>query len=226
MPNATARAMTSATRLRMRGLILPLSGPQRKLLCRFRIAARRVRDLFPRRCGLARRLLSVTCPNFLGLPPTKRADNISGMNRPCADVDSTSLEKVREYEIEEARNIQQAMVPAGPLRARGLEFACKFLPVSEVGGDFLDYFWLMDHRLACYLGDVVGKGLPAAMYAALAVGTLRGIHKTGVPTSSVLELFNERLAMRPVPRRFCSVQYAVFDPLTGELLYANAGLPR
>jgi len=48
-----------------------------------------------------------------------------------------------------------------------------------VGGDFLDFFTLTDGVIGIYLGDVRGKGLPAALYAALAVGTLRGVHKTG-----------------------------------------------
>lgn len=148
------------------------------------------------------------------------------MTRPCVDLRSAPLEKLREYEIEEARNIQLAMLPTEPLRAQRIEFACKFLPASEVGGDFLDYFWLTDRRLGFYLGDVVGKGLPAAMYAALAVGTLRGIHKTGQPPHAVLELFNARLRMRALPGRYCAVQYAVFDPFSGELSCANAGLPK
>jgi len=55
-----------------------------------------------------------------------------------------------------------------------------------VGGDFLDYFELTDGRVGLYLGDVSGKGLPAALYAGLAVGTLRGVHKTGTsPTMSL-----------------------------------------
>lgn len=148
------------------------------------------------------------------------------MHRPCLDVYSSSLEKIREYEIEEARNIQQAMLPAGPLRAQAIEFASKFLPAAEVGGDFLDYFQLSDRKVGLYLGDVVGKGLPAAMYAALAVGTMRGIHKTGKPPSSVLELFNQRMRVRVLPGRYCAVQYAVFDPIASELWYANAGLPK
>lgn len=134
-------------------------------------------------------------------------------------------DKLRQVEIEEARCLQQALVPAEPLRGQALEFACKFRPVVEVGGDFLDYFWLDDHRLGFYLGDVVGKGLPAAMYAALAVGTLRGIKKTGELPTSVLWLLNRRLRMRVPPARYCAVQYAVFDPASRQLWCSNAGLP-
>lgn len=136
------------------------------------------------------------------------------------------VEQLRQYEIEEARLLQRAMVPVESLRVELVELACKYRPTVEVGGDFLDYFWLADQRLGFYLGDVVGKGLPAAMYAALAVGTLRGIKKTGEPAPSVLELLNRRLSMRVPPARYCAVLYAVFEPRTGQLWYANAALPR
>lgn len=96
---------------------------------------------------------------------------------------------------------------------------------DEVGGDFLDYFLLSDGMLGIYVCDVVGKGLPAALYAALAAGTLRSIKKTGEEPSAVLELFNKRLLVRPVPVRYCASQYAVFDPRTLELRLGNAGLP-
>jgi sigma-B regulation protein RsbU (phosphoserine phosphatase) len=136
------------------------------------------------------------------------------------------IELLRELEIEEARGIQRAMVCVEPLRHDPLEIASRFRPVREVGGDFLDYFLLEDRRVGIYLGDVVGKGLGAAMYAALAMGTMRGIHKSDVTPTSVLELLNERLRMRVVPARYCAMQYAVYDPETHQVSYANAALPR
>jgi len=67
-----------------------------------------------------------------------------------------------------------------PVELRAIE------KLREVGGDFLDYFELTDGCVGLYLGDVSGKGLPAAMYAALAVGTPRGAHKMGLSASGVL----------------------------------------
>ncbi len=134
-------------------------------------------------------------------------------------------EQVRQFEMEEARDLQRATVPVEPLRAPPVEVANYFRPHSAVGGDFLDYFLLSDRTVGLYLGDVVGKGLPAALYAALAVGTLRGINKTGEPPSGVLELLNRRLRMRCIRGRHCAVQYAVFDPVKRLLSYANGGLP-
>ena len=140
-------------------------------------------------------------------------------------VEGVSIEQLRAYEIEEARSLQRAMIPTEPLCGERFEFASRFRPAASVGGDFLDYFALSDGTVGFYVGDVVGKGLPAALYAALAVGTLRGIHKTGELPVQVLELLNRRLRTRHIPRRFCSLQYGVFDPATRQLRYANAGLP-
>ncbi len=94
--------------------------------------------------------------------------------------------------------IQQSLLPTGTLRGESFEISYQFSPYSEVGGDFADFFNLPDGRVGIYVGDVVGKGLSAAMYAALVMGMLRGIHKTGVAAASVLTLLNKRLLVRPV----------------------------
>src|SRR5947209_6299927 len=98
----------------------------------------------------------------------------------------SELELQREQELAEARAIQIGMLPHGPLENSDVRICYEFRPFHEVGGDFLDFFTLTDESIGLYLGDVTGKGLPAALYAALAVGTLRGIHKTGTPPASVL----------------------------------------
>ncbi len=125
----------------------------------------------------------------------------------------------------EAKLIQAALLPTKGLCHESAEIAFRFTPFSEVGGDFLDFFRLPDGCIGIYLGDVVGKGLAAAMYAALVTGTLRGIHKTGTETASVLARLNERLLQRPIPGRFCSTLYILFNPSTRELIFSNAGMP-
>ena len=145
---------------------------------------------------------------------------------PAAQLELSSLLHLRESELEEARNLQLSLLPNAPLQFANAEFSSRFQAAAAVGGDFLDYFHLGDTRMGIYLGDVVGKGLSAAMYAALTVGTLRGIHKTGCPPMTVLSALNRRLRTRAVSGRYSAVQYAVYDPDSRELLCANAGLPR
>lgn len=147
------------------------------------------------------------------------------MNSALPLVDSVAIEKLREEELEEARAIQSVMLPEHSLTAHGVSIHHEFQPVAAVGGDFLDYFELSDGTFGLYLGDVSGKGLPAAMYAALAVGTLRGVHKTGQSPGSVLSTLNRRLLVRGVSRRYSATQYAVFDPNTRQMCIASAGMP-
>jgi len=147
------------------------------------------------------------------------------MNTTALPLELHDIEKLREAELEEARAIQSVMLPAESLRAGGVMIAHEFQPIAAVGGDFLDYFELTDSRIGLYLGDVSGKGLPAALYAALAVGTLRGVHKTGTLPHDVLATLNRRLMIRGMPRRHTAIQYAVFDPWSHELQIASAGMP-
>src|ERR1700681_2081619 len=126
---------------------------------------------------------------------------------------------------QEAKLIQSSLVPTKGVFHESVEIAFGFAPFAEVGGDFLDFFRLPDGIFGLYLGDVVGKGLPAAMYAALVTGTLRGIHKSGTDSASVLARLNERLLQRPILGRFCSTLYALFNPATRELIFSNAGMP-
>jgi len=129
-----------------------------------------------------------------------------------------------EY-VREAKLIQSSLLPTKGLCHESAEIAFRFVPFSEVGGDFADFFVLPDGFIGIYIGDVVGKGLPAAMYGALVMGTLRGIHKTGTDTAQILALLNARLLQRPIQGRFCSTLYALFNPATRELIFSNAGMP-
>jgi len=147
------------------------------------------------------------------------------MNTTAPLLELHAIEKLREEELDEARAIQAEMLPAESLRAGPVTISHEFQPLAAVGGDFLDYFVLMDGTVGLYLCDVSGKGLPAALYAALAVGTLRSVHKTGTPPADALATFNRRLLIRGMPRRHAAIQYAVFEPHTGDLKIASAGMP-
>ena len=127
--------------------------------------------------------------------------------------------------MREAKLIQSSLLPTQGLRHESVEIAFRFIPLSDVGGDFADIFCLPDGFIGICLGDVVGKGLPAAMYGALVMGILRGIHKTGTNTAHVLAQLNQRLTQRPIRGRSCSTLYALFNPATRELIFSNAGMP-
>jgi sigma-B regulation protein RsbU (phosphoserine phosphatase) len=138
---------------------------------------------------------------------------------------TSSCSRISDEHEREAKLIQSCLVPTSGLRNQSVEIAFRFTPFSEVGGDFADFFQLPNGFVGVYLGDVVGKGLPAAMYGALVMGALRGIHKTGTNTAEFLNLLNDRLLQRPLAGRFCSTLYALFNPATHELILSNAGMP-
>jgi len=138
---------------------------------------------------------------------------------------SLTCARICDDHAREARLIQSSLLPTNGLCHQSAEVAFRFIPFSDVGGDFADFFLLPNGLIGIYLGDVVGKGLPAAMYSALVMGTLRGIHKTGTDTHRVLGMLNERLVQRPIKGRFCSTLYALFNPATRELIFSNAGMP-
>src|SRR5215475_4334901 len=122
------------------------------------------------------------------------------------------LEAQREQELNEACAIQLGMMPRNALKTAEVTVCYDFQPFHEVGGDFLDFFLLSDETIGLYLGDVTGKGLPAALYAALAVGTLRGVHKTGTEPAAVLDQLNRRLLLHNISHRYAAAQYACFNP--------------
>lgn len=136
-----------------------------------------------------------------------------------------NLEKTRVHELEEARTIQSLMLPVQALHTAGVTISHEFRPMAAVGGDFLDYFELKDETIGFYLMDVCGKGLPAALYSALAIAVLRGVHKTGTSPGDVLATFNQRLMIRGLPGQYSAVQYALFDPRSGQMQIAGAGMP-
>jgi sigma-B regulation protein RsbU (phosphoserine phosphatase) len=140
-------------------------------------------------------------------------------------VEKSSQDDARVSGREEAREIQQSLLPMGGLRSSTFEIAYRFSPLEEVGGDFADFFMLPNGSVGIYVGDVVGKGLSAAMYGALVMGAMRGIHKTDADPAGVLAVLNRRLLVRPIRGRFCMTMYATFNPATRDLTFANAGMP-
>ncbi len=141
-------------------------------------------------------------------------------------IDERFTGPLTRFEREEARQIQYSLLPSGSLIGSSFEIAFRFSPFAGVGGDFADFFELPGTQVGLYIGDVVGKGLPAALYAALVMGLLRGLHKTGSGTADSLSLLNERMLVRPVTGRYATTLYAMFDRATRKLTFSNAGMPQ
>jgi serine phosphatase RsbU (regulator of sigma subunit) len=126
-------------------------------------------------------------------------------------------------DLEIARQIQQAMLPSGQFGAPGVETAGVSRPANTVGGDFFDIIPLEDGRLVIALGDVAGKGSPAALLMALLLAMLRTLVDERLEPSELMTRLNVQVCRQAPRTRFITLFYAVFDPRIGELTYVSAG---
>ena len=126
-------------------------------------------------------------------------------------------------DLEIARDIQQAMLPSGLYDAPGVETVGFSRPANTVGGDFYDILPLDDGRLVVTVGDVAGKGSPAALLMALLLAMLRTLVDEKLEPAELVARLNVQVSRHAPGTRFITLFYAVFDPRTGELTYVNAG---
>jgi sigma-B regulation protein RsbU (phosphoserine phosphatase) len=141
-------------------------------------------------------------------------------------------EERMEKELRFAQRVQTALLPAGPpKRLKGVEVAAAFAPARELGGDFHDYLSPESHTLVVAVGDVSGKGVPAALYSAFAAELVRGrtFRRRYLPDrsspSGVLSSVNTILQQRQLEEYYCTLCYTVFDLKRRILTMSNSGLP-
>jgi serine phosphatase RsbU (regulator of sigma subunit) len=126
-------------------------------------------------------------------------------------------------ELEVAREIQLAMLPRGTYRVADIEVCGITRPANTVGGDFYDVLTLRDGRVIVTLGDVAGKGSPAALLMALLLAVLRTLVDEELEAPALVERLNVQISRHSPASRFITLFYAVYTPATGALTYVNAG---
>jgi serine phosphatase RsbU (regulator of sigma subunit) len=126
-------------------------------------------------------------------------------------------------DLEIARQIQQAMLPAGLFTAPGVETFGLTRPANTVGGDFYDILPLKDGRVVIALGDVAGKGSPAALLMALLLAMLRTLVDEELEPAALVTRLNVQVSRHAPGTRFITLFYGVYDPDTGAFTYVNAG---
>jgi serine phosphatase RsbU (regulator of sigma subunit)/predicted ester cyclase len=130
-----------------------------------------------------------------------------------------------EQELRVARRIQQASLPKEVPELEGWKIAPRYQPAREVGGDFYDFHPLSEGRLGLVVGDATGKGVPAALVMSTTLGMLQ-LAAQALGSSSpgeVLFRVNETLLARIPTNMFVTCFYAILDPKSASLRYANAG---
>ena len=132
-----------------------------------------------------------------------------------------------DQELLVARRIQHASLPKEVPQLEGWQISPYYQPAREVGGDFYDFHLLPEGRLGLVVGDATGKGVPAALVMSTTLGMLQAISEALDSSSSspgeVLSRVNETLLSRIPTNMFVTCFYAILEPESGSLTYANAG---
>jgi len=174
---------------------------------------------------------------FRGMAPTGEETEIKGMAifrfssegkvvESWDSYDQLSLMRQSiEQELRMARSIQQAQLPQHLPQLEGWQITPYYQPAREVGGDFYDLFELEDGRVGVVEGDATGKGMPAALVASATSSMLRAVAQALGSSSpgEVLERVNETMLARIPTNMFVTCFYAILEPESGYLVYANAG---
>ena len=126
-------------------------------------------------------------------------------------------------ELELCRQIQNEMLPHGPLKLGLAEIAGVSIPAREVGGDFFNYFPLADGRIAVLVGDVSGKGVGAALLMANIQATLRARLQLESDLASLADSVDRDIAANTPPEVYITLFVGLLDPPRREFCYVNAG---
>ena len=150
-----------------------------------------------------------------------------------AGMAATAIEKIRlqqaeaqklktEQELTIASEIQKNFLPES-LEFEGFEIGTSYAPARSVGGDLYDFFQLSENKYAFFIGDVSGKGVPAALYMAQTISQIRLLSKRHSSPGEVLKFLNESFCEKTMRGMFVTVLLGFYDAGTGHVLLANAG---
>ena len=140
-------------------------------------------------------------------------------------METTASKERMEGELSAAREIQMGILPApdGAQEVCGFKASAFLDPAKEVGGDLYDFFSTGDGRRALIIGDVSGKGVPAALFMSMTVTLVRYALESGLDPAAALNRVNRMLEAHNPGNMFVTLFLAIYDPATGDLAYANGG---
>ena len=139
--------------------------------------------------------------------------------------DITKREKRYRKELTIAQRIQEGLFPEESPKGARWDASAHFLPARELAGDLFDFYDLEEYKLGVSVGDVAGKGVPAALFGAFTSGTIRARAFQRALPKELLYRANRTLIRRSVEGLYCALTYALFDFQKNELRIANSGLP-
>jgi len=167
------------------------------------------------------RLLDVDDSRFLQLMANQAAIAIENARLHEEEVARQRMED----ELEIGRKIQLGLLPDSNPILPGYEFGVLYQAAQQVGGDFYDYYWMPgeDDTLGLLIGDVSGKGVPAALFMAMCRTAIRAAALSGRSPAETLTAANAWIEKDNRENYFLSAICASLDPQSGSLTYANAG---
>ncbi len=130
-----------------------------------------------------------------------------------------------ERDLQRAQNIQMHLMPGIVPSLPGLEVGLRFKPARELGGDLYDFLTYGRERHVLVIGDVSGKGAPAALYGAMVSGILRSLAPQRLAPPEMLRRLNGMLLERKIEGHFITLTYVIWEPKAKTLRLANAGMP-
>jgi phosphoserine phosphatase RsbU/P len=138
-------------------------------------------------------------------------------------IEVEQAERVHNHELAQAAEIQAQMLPLAPPTVPGLDMFGRNLPCRTVGGDYFDYFEYAGDKVAVLVGDVSGKGMPAAFLMSSLHARLNVLSEAGLGARDLVTRVNAGLCSKSLASRFITFFFCSIDPVTGELIYCNAG---
>jgi sigma-B regulation protein RsbU (phosphoserine phosphatase) len=126
-------------------------------------------------------------------------------------------------DLEIAREIQFGLIPLKPFEQDEISIRCNMRPANTVGGDYCDIVHLEDHQVVVVIGDVAGKGMPAALLMALLQGSLRTLITAGLRGSELITKLNQYLCTSIPSNSLITLFYGELNTVTGVLRFVNAG---
>ncbi len=152
------------------------------------------------------------------------ADSFNVMTGEITKLLRENAEKARmEQEMLAAREIQQKLLPSGPLSVPGLAITAFCEPAREVAGDYYDLLPISATQLGVLIADVSGKGLPAGLYMAQLKVVVQSLARTHTSPREFLKAINRVVAANIDSKSFITMSYGVVDLARGEMVYARAG---
>ena len=139
--------------------------------------------------------------------------------------DITKRETRYRKELGIAQRIQEGLFPEDSPKGARWDASAHFLPARELAGDLFDFYDLEENKLGLSVGDVAGKGVPAALFGAFTSGTIRARAFQRAAPKEILYRANRTLIRRAVEGLYCALTFAVFDFQANEVRIANSGLP-